>query len=1033
NETTHRVYLLNRLPQYTSVVDARVVVVDGVNKKVLATISTGGEGGRGGVQGCAKLLAVNEATNTIYVTDYLEDRLMVIDGVTHAVSEIPVGPSPVQVAVNEKTNKIFVLDEEEDVLYFIDGTSQTILARLNLPYRGVGYSRMMVNERLNRVYLIQRGNQVLISINALNYSIYRIITLSAGPSGVMAVNETSGKIYLPLGDATIDVVRDRKSEVTNIATSITDSEVIGIAIDEGRNLVYATQYAWPPMQGKVVVIDGETNTELKTIDVGDWPRYIAINEDTNMLFVDNEDDLTISIINRGLGDAVTTSNKLGIVLWDVDINLNPSSPNYRRVYIDAYDTDSILIYNDSTGEVCPSTIPVGYGPWRVKVNDNLDKLYVPCVANTIWVVTDDLTCGSSPVRAKPPEVTVISDPGFIFSPKSPEFKKFVDSLPSSPFKELVSRLRENTLAPPSERGMDSSGAGTIISYPDLWFNGQIEINKTTDKVYVLGTRGVMVIYDDDTYSITDTYPFCPWRLDIDETRDRIYLSGYDAFTGNGLVAVMDGSTDTFITQNIQVPEADEIEVNEVNNMAYECGLNTSPILSIIDGVSFGVEELNLGWDAYCYAFTVNEASNRIYLSNWYRPYPDKIGPKQFIIVDGSSKTIIPNSLQHGARWMKASDSQRLIYGTSCDNRFFIINDAVDESNISLSSVPVGNIPEEFVVNEATNTAFVLNYGSGTMSIVDTLAKGDITVGQGPDSGSWVRNFNSDGTLNGAFKAFGADNVTGELSIARGDVDGDGVSEVVVGQRGSNSWVKVFETDGTPIWSFKAFGATNPSGKVNVGVGDVDQDGVYEIICGHGPGGKSWIKVFEFGDSTGIWSFKSFGASNTNGEVRVDGGQTSISSVGQVIVGTGHGGTSYVKIFDFNSLSLVSGFKAFGPANASGGVDVASCDVDGDLLDEVIVGQGGPGAGELAAQSYFKVFEADGSMLWSCKAFGSENADGHITVSGDYLGYIIVGEGPSSTSESWVKVYRFLESTPVVSFKAFTTGNNQGGVDVAGER
>ena len=119
--------------------------------------------------------------------------------------------------------------------------------------------------------------------------------------------------------------------------------------------------------------------------------------------------------------------------------------------------------------------------------------------------------------------------------------------------------------------------------------------------------------------------------------------------------------------------------------------------------------------------------------------------------------------------------------------------------------------------------------------------------------------------------------------------------------------------------------------------------------------------------------------------------------------------------------------------ASGGVDVAACDVDRDLLDEVIVGQGGPGAGELAAQSYFKVFEADGSMLWSCKAFGSENADGHITISGDYLGYIIVGEGPSSTSESWVKVYRFNESTPVVSFKAFITGNNQGGVDVAGER
>ena len=1035
NETTHRVYLLNRLPQYTSVIDNRVVVVDGENKKVVATISIGGDTGKGAGQRFSRYIAVNEATNTIYVTDYLEDRLVVIDGITHAVSEIPVGPSPAQIAVNEKTNKIFVVDEEEDVLYFIDGTTQTILIRLNLPYRGVGYSKLKVNERLNRVYLVQRDNNVLISITPSNYSIYRIITLTARPSGEIAINETSGKIYLPLRNATIDVVRDTKSEVTNIATSITDSEVMGIAIDESRNLIYATQYLWP-MQGKVVVIDGETNTEVKTIDVGDWPRFIAVNEDTNMLFVDNEDDLTISIINRDFGDAVTTSDKLGVILYDIDINLNPSSPNYRRVYINALDTESILIYNDSTGEVCPDTIPVGYDPLRVKVNDNLDKLYVPCMDNTIWVVTDDITCSSSSeARSYPRQVTVISDPDFFFSLKSPEFKKFVDSLPSGPFKEFASSLRENALAPASQRGAYNFGAGTVISDPNFRPKAQIEINKTTDKAYVIGTKGVMIIKPDDTYSIITTYPpFSPYSLDIDETRDRIYISGYDGYTGNGLVYVMDGSTDTFIAQDLPVPRPDEIEVNEVTNTAYECGLNSSPILSIIDGASFGVDELNLGWNVYCFRWTVNEASNRVYLGNWYRPYPDNIyAPNRIIIVDGSSKTTIPNSFQYGARRMKASDSQRLIYGTATDNRFFIINDAVDESSISSSSVPVGNLPNHFVVCEATNTAFVLNYGSGTMSIVDTLAKGDIAVGQGPESGSWVRNFNSDGTLKGAFKAFGAANLTGELSIAQGDVDGDGVAEIVVGQRGSNSWVKVFESDGTIIWNFKAFGAGNPSGKVNVGVGDMDQDGDYEIICGQGPGGKSWVKVFEFGDPAGVWSFKAFGASNTNGEVRVDGGQITGGSVGQVIVGTGHGGTSYVKIFDFNSLSLVSGFKAFGPANGSGGVDVAACDVDGDLLDEVIVGQGGPGAGEPAAQSYFKVFEADWSMLWSCKAFGSENADGHITVSGDYLGYIIVGEGPSSTSESWVKVYRFNEPTPVVSFKAFITGNNQGGVDVAGER
>jgi len=310
---------------------------------------------------------------------------------------------------------------------------------------------------------------------------------------------------------------------------------------------------------------------------------------------------------------------------------------------------------------------------------------------------------------------------------------------------------------------------------------------------------------------------------------------------------------------------------------------------------------------------------------------------------------------------------------------------------------------------------------------------DLAVGHGPGGSSWVKDIIYPTEDITSFKAFGAANTSGELSIAKGDVDGDRSPEIVVGQRGSNSSVKVFDEDGTLLWKFRAFGAGNPSGKVNIGLADVDLDGTMEIVCGHGPGGVSWVKVFQFNNPAPIWSFKAFGAGNTNGEVRVEGGHTDpLSEVGQIVVGHGHGGSSWVKVFDYGNPSVVASIKTFGAANQSGGVDVSVGDIDLDDADEIIVGQGGPGAGELQAGSWVKAFKENGTLVWSFKAFGPKNADGHVTVS-CYLFAILVGQGPSATSGSFAKLFVYPDPSAAKSLKIFGPANAQGGIDVAIER
>ena len=106
----------------------------------------------------------------------------------------------------------------------------------------------------------------------------------------------------------------------------------------------------------------------------------------------------------------------------------------------------------------------------------------------------------------------------------------------------------------------------------------------------------------------------------------------------------------------------------------------------------------------------------------------------------------------------------------------------------------------------------------------------------------VNVFETDGTLRFTLTPF--DNFSGGATVATGDVTGDGIDDILVGAgAGAGPHVKVFDgATGTEIRSFFAFDPAF-SGGVSVRAGDVDGDGIADIIVGAGPGAGPHIRAF----------------------------------------------------------------------------------------------------------------------------------------------------------------------------------------------
>src|SRR5215203_1565235 len=168
----------------------------------------------------------------------------------------------------------------------------------------------------------------------------------------------------------------------------------GIALDKQSNMMYIALYS----ADAVAKIDPNNNRVIYRIPVGEGPQDIAFNDANGMIYVANHDDSTVSVINARTNPPTITTTIQGRFSSPDGVAYNPDN---HRIYVTNGGSTSVTVIEGNNVvnviELRNQSGGIAQGPHEISFNPLDHKMYVTDHQDRYVSIIDETSMSASPV------------------------------------------------------------------------------------------------------------------------------------------------------------------------------------------------------------------------------------------------------------------------------------------------------------------------------------------------------------------------------------------------------------------------------------------------------------------------------------------------------------------------------------------------------------------------------------------------------------------------------------------------------------
>jgi YVTN family beta-propeller protein len=703
--STHTVYVSNFGGNTVSLIDAATCNAQRTAgcRQTVATVQVG-EGPTG--------LGVDQATDTIYVANFYSSTVSVINGATcNAQNTSGCSQSPPTVTVGNGDDALDV-NQKADTVYVANAGNGT-----GAPGYGLGTTVSVIDGATCNGMVTSGCGQTPPTVTVatgpdgvvVDQSTDTVYAGSEAPNGAGTVSVIDGATC----NATITSGCTQTPPTVTVGTGNINVNV-ALAIDATTKTLYVANSIGDTLSmintaACNAMVPSGCGQRPKVDRVGNEPIGLSLDGATGTIYVAHEEDDTVSVLDAATCNATVTSgcgSLRGLLRTGGGPYWVTTDQATDSIYVPDNNDGTVSVLNGATCNAIVTagcvrfflpTVEVGTSPVAAAVDQTTDTVYVPNANDDTVSVVNGGTCNAdvtSGCDQSTPAVTVGAAP-------------FGAAIDGETHTLYVANLGDNTVSvidAATCNAVVTSGCGQAPATVAVG-NGPdgLAVDQTTDTVYVAN-------FNDNTVSVIDgatcnaivtsgcgqtpptvTVGDGPGIPDVNDATDTVYVPNYfdntvsviDGVKCNATVTSGCGQAPPTVTVGNN-PEA--VAVDPSTHTAYVVNINSSGNYS--GSVS-----------------VVNAATCNAEVSSGCRQTPSTVAVgalPQTLTIDQATDVVFV------ANYFDASVS--VIDGATC-NATLTIGCAR-----TLATIPVGGLPYGPAVNEATRTVYVPNSADNNMSV-----------------------------------------------------------------------------------------------------------------------------------------------------------------------------------------------------------------------------------------------------------------------------------------------------------------------------